>query len=591
MNCVRTLMVLSLIVLLGCDCHAAGFAKGWKNTLKPKGKPGPELVLASGGKANYIILLSEKATTQEEKAATDLAQWLKEITGADFPVVHEGRYYRSTHPLISIGKTELFLNANIPDAKIDLKEEGYAIAANGENLYLWGGNTRGPINAVYALLEEDLGCRWYDKDSATIPNRPELRFRPVPRHFIPVLEIRDPYYFEAFDKTWSLRNRANSSYDTVPAEWGGNFEYAMFVHTFDAFLPREKYFKDHPEYYALVNGKRVGGQHTGQLCLTNNDVLNIVIDEVRRSLREKPNARVISVSPNDGLNYCECPSCKAIDDREGTNAGSLITFVNKVAEAIEGEFPDVSISTLAYLGTFIPPKTIKPRHNVAIQFCTEAHAWPHPFTFITDGPDKVYEALKGWSAIGARIHIWDYTVNFGGYLTIMPNMPVVSENMRTYIKNGARGIMLQGNVECHGSDNTRMRCWVWAKQMWDPSLDTLELMKDFIYGYYGNAAEPMWKYNMLIWKLWETNYARTRQLGNDSPFQDKSPYAPYWTKDFVDDATALFDEAERMSKDSDTLRRVKREKASLLYTKISQEVGYWAGQYQRHIGRVLIKGT
>src|SRR3546814_18242834 len=51
----------------------------------------------------------------------------------------------------------------------------------------------------------------------------------------------------------------------------------------------------------------------------------------------------------------------------------------------------------------------------------------------------------------------------------MPNMPVVTPNMRFYINHGARGIILQGSYHTLGGDNAPMRCWVWAKQLWDPS--------------------------------------------------------------------------------------------------------------------------
>ena len=49
----------------------------WVNSLKPNGHPDPPLKLAAGGRAFYSILLASKANAQEEKAATDLAHWLK----------------------------------------------------------------------------------------------------------------------------------------------------------------------------------------------------------------------------------------------------------------------------------------------------------------------------------------------------------------------------------------------------------------------------------------------------------------------------------------------------------------------------------
>src|SRR5205823_4390035 len=136
--------------------------------------------------------------------------------------------------------------------------EGYAIAADSGNLLLTGGRTRGPINAVYALLEEDLGCRWYTQTDTRLPHSPTLRVSPVQRVYIPQLRVRDPYFLVAFDSTWSLRNRTNAQEAQVPEEFGGRIDYdGMFVHTAANLLPQAKYFKDHPEYFMLdKSGKR-----------------------------------------------------------------------------------------------------------------------------------------------------------------------------------------------------------------------------------------------------------------------------------------------------------------------------------------------
>ena len=113
------------------------------------------------------------------------------------------------------------------------------------------------------------------------------------------------------------------------------------------------------EYYALRNGKRI----PTQLCLTNPDVLKITIDNLRRKMAANPGAVYWSVSQNDNRQYCTCPKCRAIDEREGSPSGSIIDFVNKVAD----EFPDRMISTLAYEYSRAP-KNLKPG-NTSILCC------------------------------------------------------------------------------------------------------------------------------------------------------------------------------------------------------------------------------
>ncbi len=576
---------LTLLVAVN-TCWAVTPNEKWKNALKPKGEQLPKMVLASKGKALYSILLPAKPTTQEEKAAADLAQWMKEMAGAEFPIVREGGSYTPNGKEISIGRTGILAKANLADTSADLGNEGYAIAVRDNTLFLLGGKKRGPINAVYALLEEDLGCRWYHRDSTTIPHLAELEFPPVPRRFVPVLEIRDPFYSDAFHGTWSLRNKTNSPSASIPEEWGGYVDYALFVHTYNTLVPPDTYFKEHPEYFSELAGKR----QAVQLCLTNPDVLRITISRVKEVLRSKPHAEIISVSPNDGEGYCECAKCKAIDDADGTKAGTLIRFVNAVADAVKDEFPEVRISTLAYLGTVQPPKSVKPRPNVAIQLCTDKHAWAKPFLTITE-TTEFQKAMEAWAAIGATMHIWDYTVNFSHYSIPMPNMPVVTPAIRFYINHNAKGVMLQGAYQGLGSENGPMRCWVWAKQLWDPSLDTRELMRDFIYGYYGDAADPIWEYNNLLWDMWQINHKKLEQepSNKDNPFLVDIRYTPeaaFLSKDFLKQSFQLFEKAESLAKDPEALRRVKLAKFPVMYVKLCQDIGYIADSGEHRLGDV-----
>jgi len=568
----RTAALASALCLVAGPAGAASFHPQWANALKPRGTPGPALALASGGKATCTLVLPAAPTTQEQKAAADLAQWLKEMTGAEFPVTQETAGTAPAGSLISVGRTALLAASGLPEAAADLGNEGYAIAVKGPTLFLLGGRVRGPINAVYALLEEDLGCRWYYRDAATLPSRPELTFQPVSRHFVPVLEIRDPFYWDAFHGTWSLRNRTNAPSASVPEEWGGNVDYALFVHTYNTLVPPDRYFKDHPEYFSELGGKR----QPVQLCLCQPEVLRITIDKVREILRAKPTSEIISVSPNDGTGYCECKDCKAFDDAEGTRAGTLIRFVNGVADAIKDEFPRVRVSTLAYLDTYVPPKTVRPRENVAIQLCTDRHAWSRPFLTVTE-TGNFQKAMTAWAAIGATMHIWDYTVNFSHYVVPMPNMPVVTPDIRFYIEHNARGVMLQGAYQSPGSADGPMRCWVWAKQLWDPSLDTRALMRDFVYGYYGEAAEPVWQYQELQWRLWERYHQQPGKTPEENPLLADIRYTPdnpVLAGDFPTSALALFAQAEALAKDPETLRRVKLAKLPVLYVALCQGVGF-----------------
>ena len=542
-----------------------GLPSGWRG----RRRPGPELRLARGGKTDYAVLLPAKPTTQESKAAEELAHWLKEISGAELPVVRE-EGGSAPGKVVSVGRTARLAGAGLPQAEVDLAEEGYAIGARGDDLFLFGGTRRGPLYAVFALLEEDLGCRWYAADrwrkqqQALIPKRSELMVRPVLRAYVPPLTLREPFYWDAFDREWSLRNRTNSAYRSgrLPEEWGGstNFVDGFFVHTFDRLVSVAEHFEAHPEYFAEWEGKRKpfkAGSWPGQLCLTNADVLKITVAKVREALRKAPDAEWISVSENDGrTGYCTCERCRALNEAEGATSATLISFVNAVADAIREESPKVRVTTLAYGHAYEPPKTIRPRGNVLIRFCTDQHAWRHPYRFLTEN-DDVVAAMNGWAELGARLTIWDYTVNFGNYLQPMPNIKVVADNIRTYVRNNAVGVMLQGAYQSSGASRVKLKCWVWAKLLWDPSLDVRALVRDFTYGYYGTAAEPMQAYNDLLWDAWET--VHNGRMGEDGDPIDRA---------LVQRAALLMPEAERLADTEELRRRVRRGKLGVLHARL-----------------------
>ncbi len=529
----------------------------WRNALAPTGEAGPELTLARDGATEFTIVVPDAASTQDQKAAQDLAQWLQEMTGAAFPIVPEAQ--STGESVISIGMTKR-LSADGVAPTADLGDDGYFIGAKGTSLYLCGGAKRGPIHAVYALLEEDMGCRWYAGDGDRIPKTPTLTFRPVPRVFVPTLAIRDPFYHAAFDGTWSLRNRTNAPSAGVPEEWGGHVEYALFVHTFNTLVPPETYFAEHPEYFMLdANGNR----SQQQLCTTNPDVIRIATESALRILREHPTSEVISVSKNDGGGTCLCPQCKAIDDAEGTNAGALLYLVNRVAEAVEKEFPNVIVSTLAYLETVNPPKTVRPRANVAIRLCTDNCMWAHPFT-PAEQVEAFSTALIGWGAIHNRIHIWDYCVNFSHYPAPMPNMDVIADNIRFFVAHNAKGIMEQGAYQGPG-ERDLLRSWVFAKLMWDPTRDLDALTQDFIWGYFGNAAPTIAAYNGLL-----AATARDHAESLKDP-KDGIRYAmdsEFLTKEFLDQASELYDQAEALAENDTIRQRVERDRLPIYYVQL-----------------------
>ena len=136
--------------------------------------------------------------------------------------------------------------------------------------------------------------------------------------------------------------------------------------------------------------------------------------------------------------------------------------------------------------------------------------------------------------------------------------------------------------ECESSDNDEMRGWVWAKQLWNPDLDTKTLLKDFVFGYYKEAAQPIWDYEMMKWDFWEQWHKVPHQCGapSDNPLLNNlhcsyAPDGPMFTPDFMAKMRECFTKAESLAKSEDILDRVKKAKVSLLYLELAQNLGYY----------------
>ncbi|MFH1741112.1 MAG: DUF4838 domain-containing protein [bacterium] len=564
--------IVSCLIVIGGNAFATETVwKEWQNSLHPQGPAGQKLTLTEDGTTQYAIVCPDNATSQEGKAAEDLAYWLREITGATFSTFSDRPV--SSGRIISIGKTKSWQDSNLPDTTEGLGDEGYTIQTSNSNLFLLGGRTRGIINAVYAFLEEDVGCRWYTPDIARIPQTRNLTIQPTVRTFVPKLKIRDPFYKAAFEGQWSLRNRTNSPCAPVPEKWGGYMDYVLFVHTMHQLVPPSEYFEKHPEYYMLNSeGTRIARQ----LCQTNPDAIRIATENALRLIREHPEAEIISISKIDGGGSCCCERCRAIDEEEESQMGSLLYFVNRVAEAIEREFPNVTVSTLAYLETVKPPKHVRPRKNMAIRLCTDNCMWEHPFTPARESP-VFHDSLVDWAQIHNRIHIWDYVVNFSHYTAPMPNMMTVADNIRFFVENNVEGVMLQGAYQSQAAERDRMRSWVFAKLLWDPTLDSWELMQDFAWGYYGKAAPYICRYYQLLMDTAEIHHDSLQnpkggiRYGMDDPFL---------SDDFRRNALRLLKTAERKAENEEIRHRVELEKLPLLYVQLCRGLETTGKRYQ-----------
>lgn len=458
------------------------------------------VVLAERGKARATIVVGADAVDSEKFAANELADYLKQITGADFTVKDSPVGVSGTK--IYVGQTRL-VKRLLPDFSwSEVNGDGIVIKTVGSDLVLSGDRPRGTIYAVYTFLEDYLGVRWWAPDATYVPRKSTLRTKEINITYKPPFVYRETFFRNVMDAgtNFPIRLKLNGHYQQIPNNKGGHYSFLGFCHTFYQLLPVDRYAKDHPEWYALVNGKRKF--ENAQMCLTNPEMKAELLKNAFTWIEANPAAGIISISQNDATGPCECDNCKAMVAKTGSESGALIAFVNSIAEEIEKKYPDFLIETLAYQYTRKAPTNIKPRKNVLVRLCTIECDFAKPLEGPTNKDFMV--DFYNWQKITQKLFVWDYVANFTNLLIPMPNYQVLKPNIQTFAKNNVIGLFEQGDGYNAYASMAPLRTWMISHLMWNPKLNEKKLMGEFLRGYYGKAGPYLEKYV----KVWENALKR-----------------------------------------------------------------------------------
>jgi len=474
-----------------------------------------ETRLSVDGVPYAVIVLSDSPTPVERTAARELKEHLDLMTGGSFPVVSLSDLKDSelkVETKILVGDSPR-IRELLPDFDPEkLGYDGIRVKTVGDSLILAGHPKRGTLYAVYSLLEDQLGVHWWSDSERTVPRRSTVVLPPLDVTYAPKLKLREAHYRVGFDGVFQARLRQNVSSKThsngnrsvIPPEYGGSDHLLYFktrnsaFHSFYVILPPAKYFKDHPEWYSEINGKRTF--ENAQLCLTNEEMLREYVKNTLELIEQEPGAKYVSVTQNDWGGNCQCAKCRAIDEENGSPSGTMIHFCNRVAEEIQKVHPEVYVDTLAYQYTLAAPKKVRPNANVVVRLCSMGAGYLHPMeTRLDPANEDFLKALDEWAAITEKLIVWQYTTCFMSYMIPYPNMRGLIPDLRFFIKKGAYGYFAQGDAFCVAGDFVRLRNWLLSRLMWNPDLDEREQYDLFMRGYYGDEAGPiLQKYLKLI---------------------------------------------------------------------------------------------
>ncbi len=533
-----------------------------------------QILLACSGISGWRVVKKADASPCEQFAAQEFVRLFGELTGITLPLCSD------SEPEVNF---EIVIGQGTRCPKVPLEPVGrgqfdddVSFAFSRSQLYIHGAGVHGTLNGVYCFFEEYAGVRYVTGRNVYIPRRETFSVPAVSRHITPSLQLRFYSFRSNYDPEFFSYNRINVTpgFEEFDPRFGlpGKCEY-LIGHSIMSFVP-DSLFDEHPEYFPEINDRRETG-HLHQRCLTNPDVLQLAIDRTREALRAHPNQQTIAIGQNDtdGINSkrCQCEKCRAIDEAEGSPMGSLLRFVNAVAEALEPEFPDVIFNTLAYRYTRKAPKITRPRHNVGIVLCSIECCFSHPmvpdcgvsadggFNGKISNSDFVRD-LNDWSKIADRLFIWDYVTNFAHYAAPHPNLHVFAPNLKLMIENNVCSYYPEGAHDAPGSEMDELKNYVLSQLMWNADQDTDLLIDEYLIGRIGMAAAPVGRY------LRDLRDRVIRQNYHMSTYE--TPSKELFSSEWVRFADEMFDRAERLAPNEEALIVVQRMRMSVRYVKI-----------------------
>ena len=271
-----------------------------------------DIHFVENGKSNYCIILPYKMESVEIRqhvthAAKRLQEAFQEATGAAIPIVSENHYDASKGPGIFLAQSD-FMHAQGLNTD-DYKGFDYLIATRGKNIILSGANrhssgwrwqkeykffTLGTVKAIVEFM------RTYMHTEFLMPG---VVGTSTPK--AADLTIPEDLTFKGHVKMKFGAGRNDElMYDYANSNYGFGTVYHYGEHTYPQAVKKSEYGEKHPEYFAMIRGKRE--VNLGHLCISNPEVQELIYNNTLKHLDD--GADVCELGQTDGYAQCTCPN-------------------------------------------------------------------------------------------------------------------------------------------------------------------------------------------------------------------------------------------------------------------------------------------
>jgi len=490
----RQAVLQACLLVLGCWPGVAG-----------------ELVLVdTEGRPAARVAQRPDATPAEKTALAMLVEYVEQSTGARLPEA-TAEQTKTPGPLVYLDVDPAW--EKVKDSRQG-RADGFTVEVRADGLRIVGDNPPSVIWGVASVLEKYLGVRWLAPEPlwTVVPKRRPLAiplgtyretagFAQRGIHIVGAYKhegVQIPqWHFPTAD--WAMHNRLNRKCDPVfraklnklMAERG--LKPLRGGHAMAFWMPNKRFFKEHPEYYRFDGEayRPIGGGGT-QLNYANVEMGRVFAQRVVEHLRRDRTCDVVGIHLNDGYGFSVDPHSRSewYYDEQGQPilSDSIFGFTNRVAKEVGREFPDVIVSQLAYTLYYHRPPRFPLNPNVGIHFTMYRGSAVHPMCEARNERDRrMRDELEAWRKLTARILIYEYLTGYWGEGCFASGVRMVAEDLRWYKRMGFEGAM----TEYSPGKPVREMLYVYARMLWNPEQDYMDVIRDFYASAYGRGSPKM----------------------------------------------------------------------------------------------------
>jgi hypothetical protein len=479
-----------LCAIITCCCVTLSSAAA-DSTTTPASKIIP---LVTDGKTQAVIVVPADISADTQRAVDDLARYVQQSSGATLAVEKTSAPDRLE---IHIGQTDYARGLNLP--LNPLGTDGFMIAFPSPNrIVLAGGSASGTEFAVYDFLERYVGVRWlFPGDLGTYV--PKTRNIDIPMKEV----VSRPAYISRTISTMQGAEPEEEVYKWLQRQrrhWT-----IQHHHNLNKLFAPDEYFKDHPNFYPLIEGKREKPNADGygwQPILDADGIVEAAVKKITAYFDQYPNATSYSLGINDTNNF-DRPAKFINSVGVGDYSDYFYRFADQVAEGVEKKYPDKWFGCLAYLGVTDPPRDVKVNPRIVPHICIDRYGWADPAAAKLDE-----ERTEKWQKAAPVLGWYDYI--YGGDMYRIPR--IYTHLMGRYLKFGAEHGVKAYYAELYASPQWTEgpKMYVVMKLLWDPSADVDQLLKEWYTLAVGKeAAVPLAKYYQFWEEYWMKRVPQT----------------------------------------------------------------------------------